>query len=148
MRLYFIYEKFKAFFLKFLIIFILLFSSNSQIAHSFPKDMKINDSVVIEELRLNVPSKFREVWLQAEREVWEPWLNNQNGFLGRQIFWNKDKEEALILVNWKNKKLWKSISKEEVEKIQDKFEEKVKTFLNAQTNPFEITYTGEIYKQK
>ena len=147
MRLYFIYEKFKVFFLKFFIIFILLFSSNSQIAHSFPKDMKINDSVVIEELRLNVPSKFREVWLQAEREVWEPWLNNQNGFLGRQIFWNKDKEEALILVNWKNKKLWKSISKEEVEKIQDKFEEKVKTFLNAQTNPFEITYTGEIYKQ-
>ena len=147
MRLYFIYEKFKVFFLKFLIIFILLFSSNSQIAHSFPKDMKINDSVVIEELRLNVPSKFREVWLQAEREVWEPWLNNQNGFLGRQIFWNQDKEEALILVNWKNKKLWKSISKEEVEKIQDKFDEKVKIFLNAQTNPFEITYSGEIYKQ-
>ena len=147
MKLNFIYEKFKVFFLNLLIIFILFYSSNSQIAHSFPKDMKINDSVVIEELRLNVPSKFREVWLQAEREVWEPWLNNQNGFLGRQIFWNKDKEEALILVNWKNKKLWKSISKEEIEKIQDKFEEKVKTSLNVQINPFEITYSSEIYKQ-
>ena len=147
MRLHFIYETFKVFFLNFLIIFILLFSSNSQIAHSSPEDIKINDSVVIEELRLNVPSKFREVWLQAEKEVWEPWLTNQNGFLGRQIFWNKDREEALILVNWENKKLWKSISKEEVKKIQDKFEEKVKNSLNVQTNPFELNYSGELYKQ-
>ena len=147
MRLHFIYETFKVFFLNFLIIFILLFSSKSQIANSSPEDIKINDSVVIEELRLNVPSKFREVWLQAEKEVWEPWLTNQNGFLGRQIFWNKDREEALILVNWENKKLWKSISKEEVKKIQDKFEEKVKNSLNVQTNPFELNYSGELYKQ-
>ena len=147
MKLYFFYEKFKGFFFNFLIIFILLFSSKSQIANSSPEDIKINDSVVIEELRLNVPSKFREVWLQAEKEVWEPWLTNQNGFLGRQIFWNKDREEALILVNWENKKLWKSISKEEVKKIQDKFEEKVKNSLNVQTNPFELSYSGELYKQ-
>ena len=31
-------------------------------------------------------------------------------------FWDK-KEEALILVNWKNKKLWKSISMSEVNVI-------------------------------
>ena len=111
MKLYFFYEKFKGFFFNFLIIFILLFSSNSQIVHSSSMEININDSVVIEELRLNVPSKFREAWLQAEKEVWEPWLTNQNGFLGRQIFWNKDKEEALILVNWKNKKLWKVFQK-------------------------------------
>ena len=148
MKLYFFYEKFKGFFFNFLIIFILLFSSNSQIVHSSSMEININDSVVIEELRLNVPSKFREAWLQAEKEVWEPWLTNQNGFLGRQIFWNKDKEEALILVNWKNKKLWKSISKEEVKKIQNKFEENVKNSLNIQTNPFEINYSGELYKQR
>ena len=83
--------------------------------------------LVTEELRLKIPSKFKKIWLQAEKEVWEPWLSIQDGFLGRQIFWDKEKEEALILVNWKNKKLWKNISMNEVNEVQERFEEKVKT---------------------
>ena len=63
--------------------------------------------MVIEELRLKVPSDIKFAWLNAEK-IWEPWLF-LDGFLGRQLFWDKEKEEALILVNWKSKKLWKSI---------------------------------------
>ena len=69
---------------------------------------------VTEELRLKIPSEFKGIWLQAEKEVWDPWLSSQDGFLGRQLFWDKEKEEALILVNWKSKKLWKSIPMSEV----------------------------------
>ena len=98
--------------------------------------------LVTEELRLKIPSEFKGIWLQAEKEVWEPWLSIQDGFLGRQIFWDKEKEEALILVNWKNKKLWKSISMKEVNEIQEKFEEKVKTSLNTNINPFELRLGG------
>ena len=57
--------------------------------------------VGIEELRLRVPADVKSVWLNAEKEIWEPWLSSQDGFLGRQLFWDKEKEEALILVNWK-----------------------------------------------
>ena len=103
--------------------------------------------LVTEELRLKVPSKFKDVWLKTEKKVWEPWLAIQDGFLGRQIFWDKEKEEALILVNWKNKKLWKSISMEEVNKIQEEFEENVKTSLNLNVNPFKLIYEGELDKQ-
>ena len=103
--------------------------------------------LVIEELRLKVPNEFKEVWLEAEKEIWEPWLSIQAGFLGRKIFWDKEKEEALILVNWKNKKLWKSISIKEVNDIQAKFEKNVKTALNVNVNPFELIYEGELYKQ-
>jgi uncharacterized protein (TIGR03792 family) len=102
---------------------------------------------VTEELRLKIPSEFKKVWLQAEKEVWEPWLSIQDGFLGRQIFWDKEKEEALILVNWENKKLWKSISMNEVNEVQEKFEENVKTSLNTNVNPFELIYEGELVKQ-
>ena len=73
---------------------------------------------VIEELRLKVPSDLKEVWLEAEADIWQPWLEEQEGFLGREIFWNPDKEEALLLVNWENKKIWKNIEQEEVERIQ------------------------------
>ena len=68
--------------------------------------------------------------------------------MGRQIFWNKEKEEALILVNWRNRKLWKSIKMEEVNEIQEEFEKKVKLKLDLSDNPFKLIYEGELYNQK
>ena len=127
-------------------LFILLFQSNSQILNAIPMD-KYQAELITEELRLEIPSKFKEVWLKAEREVWEPWLSIQDGYLGRKIFWNKEKEEGLILVNWKNQKLWKSISIKEVNEIQEKFEENVKTYLNLDVNPFKLIYEGELVEQ-
>ena len=104
--------------------------------------------MVTEELRLKVPADKKEVWLSAEKEIWEPWLSSKDGFLGRQLFWDKEKEEALILVNWKSKKLWKSIPMSEVNEVQQKFEDNVKTALNVSQNPFELIYEGELDKQR
>ena len=105
------------------------------------------DKMVVEELRLKVPTSFKEVWIENERKIWEPWLASQEGFLGRQLFWDKEKEEALILVNWKSKKLWKSIPISEVNVVQEKFEDNVKNALNIRKNPFELIYVRELDKQ-
>ena len=104
--------------------------------------------MVIEELRLKVPAALKEAWLNAEKEIWDPWLSSQDGFLGRQLFWDKEKEEALILVNWESKKLWKSIPMSEVNVVQQKFEDNVKAALNVGDNPFELIYEGELDKQR
>ena len=128
-------------------LFILFFQSNSEILNALQMENHQN-GFIIEELRLKVPSKFKEVWLEAENQIWEPWLSMQEGFLGRQIFWDKEKEEALILVNWENKKLWKSISMQEVNEIQRKFENNVMTSLNVSKNPFKLIYEGELMKEK
>ena len=134
-------------FLFFLICFFVFFSQiNSQILNALPME-KFQNEVVIEELRLKVPYQFKEVWLKAENQIWEPWLSIQEGLLGRQIFWNKEKEEALVLVNWKSKKLSKSIPMSEVNLVQEKFENNVKTALNLNENPFELIYEGELDKQ-
>ena len=103
--------------------------------------------MVIEELRIKVPADAKGAWLNAEKEIWEPWLSSQDGFLGRQLFWDKEKEEALILVNWESKKLWKKIPISEVNVVQEKFEDNVKTALNLKENPFELIYEGELDKQ-
>ena len=139
-------EKIKNLSFLFICLFVFLFQINSPILKALPVDT-YQSELVIEELRLKIPSQFKENWLQAEKEVWEPWLSIQDGFLGRQIFWDKEKEEALILVNWENKKLWKSISMNEVNEIQEKFEENVKSSLNIKFNPFELIYEGELIKQ-
>ena len=139
-------KKIKNFSFIFICLLFFLFQINSSTLNAIAMD---NDQsgLVTEELRLKIPSKFKKIWLQAEKEVWEPWLSIQDGFLGRQIFWDKEKEEALILVNWENKKLWKSISMNEVNEVQEKFEENVKTSLNTNVNPFELISEGELVKQ-
>ena len=139
-------KKIQSFFFLLICLFVLLSQSSYQISNALPMD-KNQDNPVTEELRLKITSEFKKVWLQAEKEVWEPWLSIQDGFLGREIFWDKEKEEALILVNWENKKLWKSISMNEVNEVQEKFEENVKTSLNTNVNPFELIYEGELVKQ-
>ena len=139
-------EKIKKF--SFLLIFLCVFlsSSNSQILYSLSMD-NYQSGIVVEELRLKVPRIYRDIWLDAEKNIWDPWLSDQDGFLGRNIFWDKDREEALILVNWKNKELWKSISSNEVNAIQTGFENYVKRVLNLDVNPFQLIYEGELYKQ-
>ena len=108
---------------------------------------KLNENIV-EELRLSVPLKYKETWLKAEEEVWEPWLSKQDGFLGRQIFYNQKTGEALLLVKWRNRNLWKIISDEEVNKMQKIYEETVTSSLGIETNPFKFIYEGELFEQK
>ena len=140
-------NKIKNYTFLFICLFLFLFQSNSQILNALPMENHHN-VIVIEELRLKVPAPYKELWLKTEKKIWEPWLSSQDGFLGRQLFWNKEKEEALILVNWKSKKLWKSISMSEVNVVQQKFEDNVSAALNGGKNPFELIYEGELDKQR
>tara|TARA_B100000963_G_scaffold109905_1_gene95665 strand:- start:156 stop:593 length:438 start_codon:yes stop_codon:yes gene_type:complete len=129
-----------------LLLLFIIFYTNSTNAFDLP--MNKIDANIIEELRLNVPLKYKETWLRAEEEVWEPWLSKQDGFLGRHIFYNQKSEEALLLVKWKNRKLWKNISDEEVNKIQKIYEETIKSSLGIESNPFVFIYEGELFEQK
>tara|TARA_B100000212_G_scaffold326416_1_gene288885 strand:- start:144 stop:581 length:438 start_codon:yes stop_codon:yes gene_type:complete len=134
----------KNFFL--LLLVFIIFQSNFAITFASP--MNTSNKNIVEELRLSVPLKYKETWLKAEEEVWEQWLSKQDGFLGRQIFYNQNKEEALLLVKWKNRNLWKNISDEEVNKVQKIYEETVVNSLGVETNPFEFIYEGELFEQK
>ena len=139
-------KKFQRFCLVLIFLLVLIFQSDIPNLNALPMD-NYQGQMVIEELRLKVPADSKAVWLNAEKKIWEPWLSSQDGFLGRQLYWDKEKEEALILVNWKSKKLWKSIPMSEVNIVQRKFEDNVKTALNVSKNPFELIYEGELDKQ-
>ena len=131
-----------------ILIFIIFQNNLSVLNASTMSQYKDKELSITEELRLNVPVKYKKVWLSAEKQIWEPWLANQEGFLGRQIFYNEEKEEALLLVNWESKKLWKNIPIVEINKIQDLFEENVKQNLKISENPFKFIYEGELFNQK
>ncbi len=139
-------QKFQRFCLVLICLVVLIFQSDIPNLKALTMDNN-QDKMVIEELRLKVPADAKEAWLNAEKQIWDPWLSSQDGFLGRELFWDKEKEEALILVNWKSKKLWKSIPSSEVNVVQQKFEDNVKAALNVGENPFKLIFEGELDKQ-
>jgi len=140
-------KKFQRFCLVLICLVVLIFQSDFPNLKALTMD-NYQGEMVIEELRLKVPADSKGAWLNAEKEIWEPWLSSHDGFLGRQLFWDKEKEEALILVNWESKILWKSIPISEVNVVQQKFEDNVKSALDVGENPFELIYEGELDKQK
>ena len=139
-------KKFQRFCLLFICLVVLTFQSDIPNLKALTMN-NYQSEMVIEELRLKVPAEAKAAWLNAEKEIWDPWLSSQEGFLGRQLFWDKEKEEALILVTWESKKLWKRIPMSKVNVVQEKFEDNVKTALKVEENPFELIYEGELDKQ-
>ena len=108
------------------------------------------DGGVIEQLRLRVPEPHRELWLQAEASSWQPWLEQQQGFLGRDLFWDPEREEGLLLIRWNSREQWKAIPQAEVLRVQARFEAEVNQALNrpAEATPlFPLLAEGELLAQ-
>jgi uncharacterized protein (TIGR03792 family) len=101
-------------------------------------------SEVVELLRLQVPARFRPAWLEAERASWEPWLARQDGFLGRQLFWDPQREEGLLLIRWASRAQWKGIPPEAVGAVQERFEQHARRLTGSSTNPFPLLDEAEL----
>ena len=106
------------------------------------------DEEVIEHLRLHVPKEEKRAWLEAEKASWEPWLMKQRGFLERKLFWDPNKEEALLLISWANRSDWKTIPQAEIDRVQNLFEEVAMELTEKYfANPFPIKSQGEFLPQ-
>ncbi len=128
---------------------ILFFMRPESVAANSKTDFNYIDSSVIEYLRLSVPAKDRESWLIAEKLSWEPWLNNQEGFRGRQLFWDSKTQEAVILITWSSRTYWKRIPQAEINEIQMLFEKVARDEIGMKEgNPFPIQFAGELLPQK
>lgn len=104
---------------------------------------------VVEHLRLRVPAASREAWLQAELQTWDPWLRQQQGFVGREVRWDSDRQEGVLLIHWANHHDWKAIAARAVAVVQESFESVAKDVLALHPhsdNPFPLVYAGEVYQ--
>jgi len=100
---------------------------------------------IVEHLKLEVPKKFKNAWLKAEEGSWEEWLLKQDGFLGRQLFWDPKVEQATLLIGWESREVWKNISQSEINLVQQDFEKIArKETGQISGNPFPLIYEGEL----
>ena len=101
--------------------------------------------VVVEHLRIKVPADGRQAWLEAEQGSWEPWLQKQDGFLGRELLWDSAREEGTLLIRWASRDQWKAIPEADVEAVQTRFEELAREATGQrQGNPFPLVFEGEL----
>ena len=104
-----------------------------------------HEVVVVEHLRIKVPADGRQAWLEAEQGSWEPWLQKQDGFLGRELLWDSAREEGTLLIRWASREQWKAIPEAEVEAMQERFEELAREATGQrQGNPFPLVFEGEL----
>ena len=100
---------------------------------------------VVEHLRVKVPAEARQAWLEAERGSWEPWLAKQEGYLGRDLLWDAEREEGTLLIRWASREQWKAIPLAEVEAVQERFEQLARQATGTrQGNPFPLVFEGEL----
>jgi len=103
------------------------------------------DVAVIEHLKVKVPEAARQAWLEAEQGSWEPWLVRQQGFLGRDLLWDPETEEGTLLIRWSSREAWKRIPQQEVELVQQRFEQLAREATGQrQGNPFPLVFEGEL----
>ena len=104
--------------------------------------------VVVEQLRLRVPSDALQAWLEAERGSWEPWLARQPGFMQRQLFWDPQRQEGTWLIYWASRQQWQATSNEEQQQVQQRFELLARAGTGQQQgNPFPLIFSGELLPQ-
>ena len=84
---------------------------------------------VVEMLRLDVPAAQRQIWLEAEASTWQPWLERQGGFLGRDLYWDPRLEQGVLVIRWASRAEWKSIEEDAVDEVQQRFDAEVNSAL-------------------
>lgn len=105
---------------------------------------------VVEHLRLKVPAAARRTWLELELQIWDPWLRKQPGFLGRELLWDPETEEGILLIRWVSRAHWHAIPTKEVEAVQTRFEQQARLALapgdvpSQFRHPFPLLHAGEL----
>jgi uncharacterized protein (TIGR03792 family) len=88
---------------------------------------------VVEQLRLRVPGEARAAWLEAETRTWEPWLRRQVGFQERELLWDPQRQEGIILIHWASRAALDAIPEAEIDAVQRRFEAEARACLQGST---------------
>ncbi len=119
-----------------------------QVHSALQKELLLPQPAVVEHLRILVPYEERSEWIAAEKATWEPWLAKKRGFLGRQLFWDPQSEEATLLISWAKRSDWKSIPQTEINEVQASFERLARESTGKKEgNPFPLQFEGELLPQ-
>ncbi|MEB3239450.1 MAG: TIGR03792 family protein [Cyanobacteriota bacterium] len=100
---------------------------------------------VVEVLQLPVSVVQHDCWRQAEALVWEPWLEQQQGYRGRDLLWDPRQEQAVVLVGWDSQAAWDAIPAAAIEQTQSAFDGSLQRCLGISSpSPLPLERSGVV----
>ena len=80
---------------------------------------------------------------RSEEAVWEPWLERQAGYRGRDLLWDSRREQAVVLVGWESQAAWDAIPAASIDATQVAFDGALQRCLDtAAAQPLPLVRTG------
>ena len=86
---------------------------------------------VVEVLQMPVSAGQRQCWRQAEEAHWEPWLQQQDGYRGRELLWDPERQQAVVLVGWQSQQQWDAIPASSIGSTEEAFNAQLRSCLGV-----------------
>ena len=100
---------------------------------------------VVEVLQMPVRKEQRQCWLEAEASQWEPWLEQQDGYRGRELLWDPERQQAVVLVGWQSQQQWDAIPGSSIGDTEEAFNAQLRQCLGVSTKqPLPLQRTGAL----
>lgn len=100
---------------------------------------------VVEVLQMPVATAQQPCWRQAEEQIWEPWLEKQSGYRGRELLWDPERQQAVVLVGWANQAAWDAIPASSISRTEARFDGVLRRCLgNSASKPLPLQRTGSL----
>ena len=88
-------------------------------------------AAVVEVLQMPVSTAQRQCWLEAEASQWEPWLEQQDGYRGRDLLWDPERQQAVVLVGWQSQQQWDAIPASSIGSTEEAFNAQLRDCLGV-----------------
>ena len=88
-------------------------------------------AAVVEVLQMPVSAQQRQCWLEAEASQWEPWLEQQDGYRGRDLLWDPERQQAVVLVGWQSQQQWDAIPASSIGSTEEAFNAQLRDCLGV-----------------
>tara|TARA_E500000178_G_scaffold239875_1_gene236272 strand:+ start:1243 stop:1662 length:420 start_codon:yes stop_codon:yes gene_type:complete len=98
---------------------------------------------VVEVLHMPVSSEQRLCWRQAEEAHWEPWLEQQDGYRGRELLWDPERQQAVVLIGWTSQSHWDAIPSASISATEEAFDDQLRQCLGSSSaKPLPLQLAG------
>jgi uncharacterized protein (TIGR03792 family) len=82
--------------------------------------------MVVEWQRVRVRPELLERYLEADEAVWTAGLRREEGFLGKEVWLDRERSgEAVLVIRWRSERHWKGIPEERLEDLERQFRERM-----------------------
>lgn len=89
---------------------------------------------VVEELTITIAAERRSAFLARDAEVWTPYLEGCDGFLGKETWLPDDQPDTVVfIIRWASMTQWKAITADHVASVEERMGDLVAETLECRS---------------